>query len=295
VVSVEADRIFLDKDIPGDSPATYIFRRNTQSINTWFQSGFGDLNRLRLRNCRLSGSINIRAGFSKVVDDERACIDLSENCLTGYTTGFSRIFSGNNRKITLDLSSNNFSVETVRRMLSELLTIEVTPRRFTNVEIRLNNTKLSSSNSYINYTQNELFPTTIQVMANQTISLTRVERVKVYSLVQSSNEQGQPNPPTRTVIGTRNITVPGALIPSENKYYRTQINGRQQIIENSLGIRLKASRWNIRLGFTYQSPITSPTVTSTTYAVETTRSASLAQVTYTLGGQTYAYTLDDLA
>ena len=282
VVSVEDSVIYLDRDIPGSLAATYIFKRNTQSIANWFQQGFADLANLRLRNCRLSGSINIRAGFSKLTDDSYSCLDLSENCLTGYIAGFDRIFSGNNRKITLDLSSNNFSVETVRKMLSDLLTIE-SQRKFTNVEIRLNNTKISSSNSYTTYTQEELFPTLIQAAASQSISLTRVERIKVFRTVTTVDAQGNPLPPTQVLVGTRNITVPGALIPSLNQYYKTQTNGRQQIVEDALGVRLKGNRfWSIKLGFTYQSPSTSPTVTSTTYSNLTTREASLAGLGYSL-------------
>ena len=298
VVSVEASVIYLDRDIEGSSSGTYIFKRNTQSIANWFQVGFGDLNRLRLKNCRLSGSINIRAGFSKIVDDEYACLDLSENCLTGYTTGFSRIFSGSNRKITIDLSSNNFSEGTIGTMLSELLTIE-SQRKFTNVEIRLNNTKISSSGRYINYTQDELFPTTIQEASSQTTSLTRIAKVKNYQVVETFNEQGEKNPPTITTNGTKNITVPGAYIASAPipGYYTKRTSGRQQIIENSLGVRLKRNKfWSIKLGFTYQSPDTSPTVTSTTYTDPITVAASLGTVVkYEIDGVKYYYTESDLA
>jgi len=281
VVSVEASIIYLDRDISGSSPATYVFTRNTQPIINWFQNGFGDLTTLRMGNCRLSGSIDIRAGFSKVVDGAYACVILSQNCLTGYTAGFDKIFSGNNRKITLDLSSNNFSAETVRRMLSDLLNIEA-ERKFTNITIRLNTTKLSSTaRSYVEYTQEELFPTTIQAAANQTVSLTRIETVKVYRTVTTFNQLGVPNPPTKILVGTKNITVPGALISSE--YFKTQTSTRQQIIENELGVKLKKTGvWSINLGFTYRSPSTSPTVTGTTYSNSTTREASLLELGYSL-------------
>lgn len=281
VVSVEANTIYLDRDIPGTSAGTYYFKRNTQSINTWFQAGFTDIGKLRLNGCRLSGSINIRSGFSKLVDDDYVCLDLSNNCLTGYTAGFERIFSGNNRKMTLDLSYNNFSVDVIRNMLSILLDIEA-QRKFTNVEIRLNNTKLSSSDTYINYSQEDIFPTTIQGSSDQTISLTRIERVKIYSEVTTTNASGEQTTST-VVTGSKNITVPGAFISSLGGYYKTQTNGRQQIIENNLGVKFKGNRnWRFNLGFTYQSPNTSPTVTSTTYSDPTTREASLAELGYTL-------------
>jgi hypothetical protein len=281
VVSVESNTIYLDRDIPGSSSGTYFFKRNTQSINTWFQNGFTNLLRLRLNGCRLSGSINIRSGFGKIVDDNYLALDLSNNCLTGYTAGFNRIFSGGNRKITIDLSYNNFATGVVRNMLNELLNIEA-QRVFTNVEIRLNNTKLSTSDTYINYSQEELFPTTIQSASNQTISLTRTERVKIYSEVTTTDASGTTTT-TKVVTGSKDITVPGAFISSLNGYYKTQTNGRQQIVENSLGVRLKGNRnWRILLGFTYQSPDTSPTVTGTTYSNPTTREASLAELGYTL-------------
>jgi hypothetical protein len=281
VVSVESSTIYLDRDIPGSSSGTYYFKRHTQSIDTWFQAGFADLTRLRLNGCRLSGSINIRSGFSKIVDDSYPCLDLSNNCLTGYTAGFDKIFSGSNRKMTIDLSYNNFSAEVIRGMLSDLLDIEA-KRTFTNVEIRLNNTKLSTSDTYINYTQEELFPTIIQAVSDQTISLTRTERVKIYSQVTTVDENGVET--TNTVItGSKNITVPGAFISSLSGYYKTQTNGRQQIVENTLGVKLKNNRyWTIKLGFNYQSPNTSPTVTGTTYSNPTTREASLAELGYTL-------------
>lgn len=279
VVSVESDRIYLDRDIPGSSVATYYFKRNTQSINNWFQAGFADITRIRLHGCRLSGSINIRSGFSKLTDDSYPCLDFSNNCLTGYTAGFDKIFSGNNRKMTLDLSYNNFSSSVIRKILSDLLAIEA-QQKFTNVEIRLNNTKLSSSDTYTNYTQEDLFPTTIVAASNQTISLTRVERVKIYSQVTTVSATGVETT-TKVVTGSKDVVVPGALI--SGTYYKTQTNGRQQIVENELGVKFKNNRyWRFNLGFTYQSPNTSPTVTSTSYSNTTTREASLAELGYTL-------------
>lgn len=285
VVSVESSIIYLDRDILDSIPGTYYFKRNTQPIDNWFQAGFTDLTQIRLSGCRLSGSINIRSGFSKVTDDNYSCFDLSNNCLTGYIAGFDKIFSGSNRKITLDLSYNNFSVDVIRDMLSELLTIEA-QRKFTNVEIRLNNTKISSSNTYINYTQEELFPTTLRTASSQVTSLTRIERVKIYSEVTTVNEDGTETT-NRVVTGSRDIRVPGEFIPSLNGYYRTQTNERQQVIENDLGSRFKNNFfWRFNLGFTYQSLNTVPDVTSTTYSNPTTREESLAEL---------GYTLDDLA
>jgi hypothetical protein len=186
--------------------------------------------------------------------------------------------------MTIDLSYNNFPVEVIRKMLSDLLDIEAN-RKFTNVEIRLNNTKLSDSGTYVPYTQEELFPTTIQAASSQTVSLTRTERVKVYSKVITTDENGVETI-NEVVTGSKNITVPGKLISNPGGgqtagFYKTQINGRQQIIEDSLGIKLKNNRyWTIKLGFTYKSPSTSPTITNTTYSDPTTREASLAELGY---------------
>jgi len=285
VISVSSTRIYIDSDIfasLGGSSRTLYFKRHTQPIDNWFESGFADLNTLRMPNCRLSGKINIRSGFSKLVtgSDGRACLDLSSNCLTGYVEGFRRIFSGSNRKIVINLSSNNFSVSEVRNMLDELLEIEA-ERRFTNVRVDLNATKLNSSRTYENYTQEELFPTTIEAASSQTISLNRSVRINVYQNVTTVDEDGVETT-TKTVVGTKVISVPGKYISGVSGvtigYYKTQTNGRQRIIENNLGSRLKATnRWTINLGFTYQAPNTSPSVTSTSYSNPITQAESYAE------------------
>jgi hypothetical protein len=200
--------------------------------------------------------------------------------LTGYVEGFRRIFSGSNRKIVINLSSNNFSVSEVRNMLDELLEIEA-ERRFTNVRVDLNATKLNSSRTYENYTQEELFPTTIEAASSQTISLKRNVRINVYQNVTTVDEDGVETT-TKTVVGTKVISVPGKYISGVSGvtigYYKTQTNGRQRIIENNLGSRLKATnRWTINLGFTYQAPNTSPSVTSTSYSNPITQAESYAE------------------
>ena len=286
VISVDNSRIYLDRDIAGSSAATFFFKRNTVDISNWFQNGFNDLLRFRSANCRLSGSINIRAGFGKIADSgDQVALDLSNNFITGYTQGFDRIFSGTNRKITIYLSYNNFSIPVLRGMLDELLD-EEKKLTFTNVRIDLNNTKFSaSSRTYTSYTQEEIFPTSIIAASGQTISLTRTERVKTYRTETIVNEDGTET--TQTIqTGTKTITVPGKEITGvagvTDGYYKTQTNGRQQIVENTLGAKFNAvRRWNINLGFTYQAPNTTPTVTSSAYSDPTTRVASLAELGYT--------------
>lgn len=279
VVSVESSTIYLDRDIPGSSAGTYYFKRHTQPIDTWFQAGFTDITKLRLNRCRLSGSINIRSGFSKIVDDNRPCFDLSNNCLTGYTAGFDKIFSpsSNNRKMTLDLSHNNFSVNVIRLMLSKLLDIEAT-RKFTNVEIRLNNTKLSSSGTYDNHDIQELFPVTIEAAPSQKINLTRNVKINVYQNVTIVDENGAETP-TEIVIGTKIISVPGKYISGisgvTDGYYKTQTNNRQRVVEDELAIKLRNNRyWKIKLGDIYKTPDTSPSVSSSSYSNPITQAES---------------------
>jgi len=294
VINVDSDRVYLDQDIPGSASTTFEFVRNTQDISDWFEKGFTDLLRFRAPNCRLSGSINIRSGFTKIQDGgsgERA-LDLSSNALTGYVEGFDRIFSGSNRKITITLSYNNFGVGVIRNMLQELLDLEKTGN-FTNVRVDLNNTKLNAtSRAYSNYSQDDLFANTISSIPSQTISLTRVETIKVYRTVTTVNEDGSET--TEEVqVGTKNVTIPGKDItgvPGYSGYYKTQTNGRQQVVEDPLGRALNAAqsrgRWLINLGFTYSPPDTTPTVTGSAFSDATTREASLIEA---------GYSIDDLA
>ena len=291
VISVDDTRLYLDRDIPGSSAATFYFKRNTVDITNWFQTGFTDLNRFRAANCRLSGSININGGFSKIADSSsEVALDLSNNFITGYTKGFDRIFSvsGTNRKITLYLSYNNFSYEVLRDMLDKLLDEEA-KLTFTNVRIDLNNTKFdTSSRTYTSYTQEEIFPTSINAAAAQTISLTRTERVNTYNIVTNVAEDGTTSQ-VATQTGTKIITVKGKYISGitgvTDGYYRTKTNGRQQIVENTLGAKFNSlRRWNINLGFTYQTPDTTPTVTSSVYSDPITEAASLANEGYTKVG-----------
>jgi hypothetical protein len=286
VVNVDTDKIYIDADIPGSSAAVFEFKRDTVDITNWFQSGFRDIKRLRMSNCRLSGSININAGFSSIVDGSSSekALDLSSNNITGYIQGFDKIFAGSNRKITITLSNNNFSVPVIRGMLEELLDIQA-QGTFTNVRIDLNNTNLNlTTRSHSSYSQDQMFTNSIEAISGQTISLTRTETVKVFSKVTTVNEDGSET--TSTVqTGTKNITVPGKLITGisgvANGYYQTQVNGRQQVVEDSLGVRFNSNkRWNINLGFTYSPPSTTPTVTSSAFSNSTTRSASLSALGY---------------
>ena len=288
VVNVDTDKIYIDADIPGSSAATFEFKRDTVDITDWFQRGFRDINRLAMSNCRLSGSININAGFSSIVDGSSSekALDLSSNNITGYIQGFDKIFAGSNRKITITLSNNNFSVSVIKKMLEELLDIQA-QGTFTNVKIDLTNTNLNlTTRSHSSYSQDQMFPNSIKAISDQTISLTRTETVKVFRQVSPTvNEDGSTNEPTTVQIGTKNITVPGKLITGisgvPDGYYQTQVNSRQQVVEDALGVRFNSNkRWNINLGFPYSSPSTTPTVTSSAFSNPTTRSASLSALGY---------------
>lgn len=313
VLSVTTTRIYIDREIVSASPITLYFYRRVQPIDSWFALGFGELSQLRLRNSRLGGSLNIKSGFSKIVNDSYPCLDLSSNCLTGYvkspTSGFRRIFTGGNRAMTIDLSYNNFSVGVMTDMLRELLDIaNASTNIWTNVTIRLNNTKLSQTtgnNSYVNYSQSELFPTTTQSQPNQSTSLTRTELVYVTDLVTTTDADGQTTTTAVRTTKTKNIVVPGAYIADPGGglsagYYQTKTTGSQKIVESQLGqdyrkATTQGRRWNISLGFTYTAPSTASTVTGTTYSNPTTRLGSLGTVAnYTLGGTTVYYTESDL-
>lgn len=288
VINVDSTRIYLDKN-PNTTATTFQFARKTQDITDWFERGFSKLNRFNARNCRLSGSINIRAGFSSIADGGSGeyALDLSRNVLTGYTEGFNRIFSGSNRRISLNLSYNNFSVAVIRDMLTELFAIEKAGG-FTIVRVDLNNTKFNSTTrGYDSYRSEDLFSNTIQSIPSQTVSLTRIERIKVYETITTTAEDGTTSTETR-VVGAKNVTVPGKDIGGT--YYKTKTNGRQQVIEDPLGAAYAAlqarNRWIVNLGNPYSPPDTTPTVTGSTYSDTTTRANSLAEL---------GYTLDDLA
>ena len=286
VINVESTRIYLDRN-PNTTATTFEFSRNTQDISDWFETGFTKLTRFRARNCRLSGEINIRSGFNLLKDGGSGeyALDLSRNVLTEYTEGFSRIFppGGGNRKVTIDLSYNNFSKAVIRKMLGDLFEIEETGR-YTIVVIHLNHTKfIPSARTYESYDPEELFDNTIEPIGSQTISLTRIERVKVYENRTTVNEDGT-EVTESVLVGEKNITVPGKNIGGT--YYKTKTNGRQQVVEDPLGKSLAAlqsrNRWVVNLGKPYQAPDTTPTVTGTTYSDETTRAASLAELGYSL-------------
>lgn len=273
VLSVTDTQVIISADIPDPLPGTLFFTRNTVDISGWFRSGFSSLLRFRARNCRLSGTLDIRNGFSRVVDNDYSAIDLSRNMLTDCSsTTFSRIFQGNARKITVDLSENNLSVSVIQRLIGQIADIDRS-RRFSNCLIRLSGNKLSSDNKYSNYAQQEIFPTSVRPGPDVVTSLFRSETFDVFNEVTIANEFGVSE--TKLVsAGTSTRQVPGALV--SGSYYKTQRDKTQIVTESPLGTRFRRL-FGIRfdLGFTYIAPLTTPTTVSTTYENLTTRNQSI--------------------
>jgi hypothetical protein len=280
VLNVSADTITIDRDISGTLPTTVYFKRNTTTISEWFRFGFTELRSVNMPNCRLSGALNIRAGFDKIQDGELIGVDFSNNAITDYISGgLNRIFSGASRKITISLSRNPLSVETVRSVISETISIDRL-KRFSNCKVQLAQCKLNSSGKLSTYTQSEIFPTSISPAPDQVISLFRNELIYTYTLVQETDPEGNITT-TRVITGTRTVSVPGVLISSLGQYYKTRSNTMQQTVENSLGALYK-NLFGIRidLDFNYSSPNTTPTIVSTAYSNQTTRYGSLIEAGY---------------
>jgi hypothetical protein len=273
VMSVSDNSVIIDSDIPDPLPTSLHFVRRTNDISNWFGAGFTSLLVFRANNCKLSGTLNIRSGFSQIRDDSYTALDLSRNSISGYVNGgLSRIFSGNSRRITVDLSSNNLSAETIRSIISEIADLD-SLRRFSNCRVRLSLNKLDSNNKYSNYTQNEIFPVTVISGSSIVTSLSRNETFKVFTETTITNPDGSETI-QRVQTGTRTVNIPGALV--NGIYYKTKTDNTQVTQENSVALRFKNLRGIlIDLGFTYVSPSTIPVVTSTVYGSVTTRNQSI--------------------
>jgi hypothetical protein len=273
VLSVKDNEIVIDRDIPGTLPSALIFTRNSNSINNWFRRGFSGILQFRCADNRLSGKLNIRSGFGRIVDSDRAAFDLSRNFISEYEGGsLTKIFSGNNRKITINLSGNNFSLETLSVIITEILEIEKL-RKFTNCFVRLDGNKITADGKYSQYTQQEVFPVIVSAGNDVVTSLSRSETFNAFRIVNVADQFGQVSQSIESV-GTRTLNVPGALVSGQ--YYKTKRDKTQQIAENPLGSRFKnLSGIRIGLGFNYVSPRTGSTVISTEYEDPTTRNQSI--------------------
>lgn len=273
VLSVTDTQVFISADIPDPLPSTLIFTRNTIDISGWFKSGYSELARFRARNCRLSGTLNIRNGFSKVANDEYSAIDFGRNLLTDCSQStLERIFQGNSRRITVDLSENNLSVSVIQRLISQVVGIDKS-RKFTNCQIRLAGNKLSADGRYSNYTQQEIFPVTTTPGPEVVTSLFRSETFDVFNEVEVVNEAGTTEKKV-VPLGTSTLQVPAAIVTGN--YFKTKRDKTEIVTENPLGAQFK-NLFGIRfdLGFSYVAPLTTPTTISTTYENQTTRNQSI--------------------
>ena len=275
VMSVSDTEIIITNSIPGSLPGTLYFHRQTVDITGWFNSGFSELKQFRAANCRLSGTFSINNGFSKVVDTTYDGFMLQNNLLSGYTTGtLGKIFDGNNRKITVDLSNNNFPKRVIQQIITEVISLD-SSTNFNNCLVKLAGNKLNGDNVYSNYTQDELFPTKTSAGPDVVVALFRNEQFEVYNEVEVITEAGLP---TKTYVpqGNQSLSVPGQL--EKGIYYKTKKTETQVSTEDSLGPQFKnLSGIKIDLGFTYISPSTSPVPVSVEFLNSTTRNASITE------------------
>lgn len=273
VISVSSNRIYTDDDV-NISAGTLYFSRSTIDISDWFKNGnFNSLQVFRMYNCRLSGQLNIRKNLPiKVGSDGNPAFDLHNNNISSVVPGsFGKIFQGGNRKIYIDLSENNFTETQIRNMITEILDID-DQRVYTNAKVYLKNCKQNGNGTYTGYTQSELFPIETSDLPDQTINLTRTEVIKVYETVTTTDADGNTST-TTTQVGTRSVTVPGQSFidlgtptPYGAGYYKTRTSTRTKDVEHPIGLRLRQKNYiNIDLGFTYQTPPTSPVETGAVY------------------------------
>lgn len=278
VMSVSDTVVVIDRDIPGTLPGTLFFTRNTNPVDTWFESGFIDTEQIRLSNCRLSGTLTIRSGMSKLSDSKILALDLSENLLTGCGLGsITQVFTGNPRRITINLSRNLLSVSAIQSVINEVYVIDQ-QRRFNNCRVLLSGNELDSSARYINYTQSQLFPTTIRQDPDRVTTLFRNEQFYVYQTITITDGFGETTT-ERVITGTRTVSIPGTLIGGD--YYKTRIEKIQATVENPIAVKFKSLIGiRIDLGFNYIAPNTNPFVYAVEYGNPTTRYQSTIDAGY---------------
>jgi len=306
VISVENNRIYTDQNVGANNEALF-FSRNTVDVSNWFSDGsFSKLERFVLKNCRLTGKLDIKQYMNiKVGDDNVPAFDVSDNNISEVTdSSFDKIFYGTNRKIDVNLSRNNFTKDKVLGMVTKLLEIDE-PSTYTNAKVSIKACKQNGQGVYEQYTQSELFPVETVNLPDQTVTLTRVETIKVYDIQIPIDENGDPGTPIKTVVGTKQVTVPGqsfadagaSVTPNGAGYYKSKSSQRTADVENPLGVKLRQKNYiNIDLGFTYQIPPTAPVVTGFAYGDYAggpdDSQGRLATLQEVLGND---FTLDDLA
>jgi hypothetical protein len=276
VLSVSNTSITISSDIPDPLPSTLYFTRNTVDISNWFKAGFSSLVWLGASNCRLSGSINIRSGFSAIRDSSGyPAINLSNNVISSYVYGsLTKVFSGDSRGITVDLSNNVLPASEIRKIIEEVSILD-NAKKFSNCLIKLYGNNLTSDKKYSNYSQQQIFPTTLSPGKDVITSLFRNESFQVYKEQLVVNSQLQ-EVYSYTLTGTQTLQFSGAEV--SGLLYKTKRDKVQNVNEDYLAVKYgKLTGIRVDLGFTYTPPNTSPVILSTTYENETSRVASITE------------------
>jgi hypothetical protein len=275
VLSVSDTAVVIDSRLNSASSTLY-FVRKTVDITSWFQAGFTSLKKFAASNCKLSGSLNVVTTLPTLSDDSSFALDLSTNMLSGYVIGsLSNIFLGNPRKITVNLSYNSLPIEAIKSVINEVFTLD-SLNKFSNCKVLLSYNKLDSNNKYTPLVQNELFPVSSLPAQTLTTPLFRTEEFKIYNTITVYDENGAPSE-QRIQVGTRVVQIPGALV--SGTYYKNKVDTIQQAVEDPAAVKFKSlTGITIDLGFTYQSPNTTPVISNTTYTTPTTRNSSISEV-----------------
>lgn len=273
VLSVGDTEVIISNEI--DFSGSLFFHRRTVDISNWFGTGFSSLNQFRASNCKLSGAFRIANGFDKVVNTSYSAVDLSNNVISNYSPGtLGKIFRGNLRRITVDLSNNALPVQPIRKIIEEVSSLEASTS-FSNCLVRLSGNKLTSTNIYSNYTQSDIFPASVSKGPDAVTSLSRNETFSYYDEVTVTDSSGN-SAISYKLSKTSSFRVPGSLI--EGKYYKTQKNSTEIQVEDDLGVKFnKLRKIKVDLGFTYVPPNTTPKVIYTEYLDETTRIDSITE------------------
>jgi len=274
VLSVKDSEVVISNNI-AESFTDLYFGRKTVNISGWFATSFTELAQFRAINCKLSGRLNIRATLNKVVDTSYSAVDLSNNMISEYESGsLSKIFSGNTRRITVDLSNNNLPPLEITKIIREVSDLG-SSTGFNNCLVRLGGNKLSADNKYLNYSQQEIFPTGVSAGPGIVTSLNRIEQFQVYEEITLTDDIGN-STTSYTQISTQSRQVPGSFVNGD--YHKTKRNATQVTTESELAVKYKnLKRIRIDLGFTYISPSSGTTIVSTTYENPTTRNGSITE------------------
>ncbi len=271
VLSVSNSEVIISDEI--NFSGDLRFYRKTVDISNSFQKGYSELSRLRLKNCRLSGKFNIRNGFSKTKNTTYPGIIISNNILTGYEEGcLNKIFRGSSRNIDIDLSNNNFPPSEIIKIIKDVSSAD-SANKFRNCKVYLTGNKLTSSNKYSNYDQQDIFPVSTSKGSDRVTDLYRNERFTVHekTTVTLENETGVD---VWKKVSTVNRSVPAQEI--SGSYYKFKVESTQFTVEHPLATAFKNLKGiKVELGFIYKQPNTTPVVTSTKYGGSTTEDDSI--------------------